>query len=72
MFFDNLNLEKIFLFNFSLWGFEVVDVVKVDLEVLCFGVVLCVDILVFGVCDVVELVSLKKICVYFILNFVFN
>lgn len=65
-------MEKIFLFNFSLWGFEVVDVVKVDLEVLCFGVVLCVDILVFGVCDVVELVSLKKICVYFILNFVFN
>lgn len=60
VFFDGLRLEKIVLFNLILWGYEVIDVVKVDLELVCLGIVLCVDIFVYVVCDVVVLVRLWK------------
>lgn len=39
------------VFNFMVWGYEVIDGVKVWFEVVCLGMVLCVDIVVFVVRD---------------------
>lgn len=39
--------------------FVVIDDIKVNVEVVCFGIVLCVDIFVFVVVNVVRLVYLN-------------
>lgn len=45
--------------NVWLEGFDMVDNIKIVLEVVCLGIVFCVDFFVFVVCDVVWLVGGK-------------
>lgn len=51
VFLDVVKLEKIVVFGVCFLGFEVVEVFKLVVERVCLGVVLCVDILVYVVCD---------------------
>lgn len=45
MLLDGEEVEKMVVINVNLYGFEVIDVVKVVVEVVCLNIVLCVDIL---------------------------
>lgn len=47
--FDGRSIEKIVFLNLSFGGFDVVDVVKVVVEKVCLGVVLCVDVFIIVV-----------------------
>lgn len=59
-----MDLEKfVFLNDRFVRGYEVIDVIKVVLEKVCFRIVLCVDILVIVYCDlVVEVYFCLKFC----------
>lgn len=57
MFLVGKDIERIFLINVNLYGFEVIDVIKVVVEKVCFNIVFCVDILVYVFCDMVRIIG---------------
>lgn len=49
-------VEKDVGVNLIVWGFDIIDVIKIVVEKICFGKVLCVDIIVLVIRDFVVLV----------------